>query len=188
MIHINEKDPVVQSYRAALGELQGLRNELGRVSNEIDTKTQKLVARRQRSQAERLVDEGQAMLSSGVVHESSGLMGEIHELEHRREVIETAIEMQCQIVDRVRGPYSLLLNESQRARHREIVSRIAKGVREVATGFDDEIRLFDELTQAEAAVMLRPMRVNIIGSLRDQNSVATFFIRELKQHFPEINL
>jgi cell division septum initiation protein DivIVA len=188
MINVNEKDPVVQNYRAALAELQKLQGELGRVSEDIDAKTQKLVSLRQRSQAERLADEAEAMLSSGVINESSGLIEEINRLEHRRDVLETAIELQGHVVDRVRGPYSLMVNESQRARHKEIVSRIATGMRQVAAGFDDEIRLFDELAQAEAAVMLRPMRVNTIGSLRDQNSIATFFIRELKEYFPEIKL
>jgi hypothetical protein len=177
---------VVINYRAALAELQELQNQLGTVSNDIDSKTQKLVSLRQRSQAERLQDEAQAMLSSGFINESSGLIEELNHLEHRRQVIETAIEMQRQVVDRVKGPYSLSLNETQRARHSEIVSRIAKGVLELAHAFDDEIRLYDDLMQAGASPMFRPMRVNAVGSLSNQNSVATVFIRELKEYFPEI--
>lgn len=186
MINIDEKDPIVRNYRAALAELQEFQDELGRVSSNIDSKVQRLVSLRERSQSDRLEDEATAMLSSGVVSDSSGLVEEINELQHRREVVERAIEMQRQVVDRAKGPYSVMLNEAQRGRHKEIVASIAMGILEVARAFDDEIRLFDEIREAGAGVRLRPMRVNGIGSLRDKNSVATFFIRELKDYFPEI--
>jgi hypothetical protein len=186
MIKVDEKDPIVRNYRDALEELQKLQNELGRVSNEIDLKTQKLISLRHRSQTERLQDEASIMLSGGSFNESSGLLEEVTELQHRREVTEAAVEMQKQVVDRARGPFSIMLNESQRARHEAIVERLAKGVLELAQGFDDEIRLFDELTQAGAAPMFRPMRVSVIGSLCDQNSVASFFLREIREYFPEV--
>jgi hypothetical protein len=189
MINIDQTNPIVKNYRAAVSELQELQNQLGTVSNEIDSKTQKLVLLRHRPRSERLADEAQAMLSSGVIDESTGpMMEEINELKHRLEVTEAAVEMQKQLVDRTRGPFSAMVNEGLRSRHREIVSRIAKGVLEAAQGFDDEIRLFDEITQAGAAPMFRPMRVGAIGSLSNQNSVATFFIRELREYFPEIKV
>jgi hypothetical protein len=98
-------------------------------------------------------------------------------------VLEKAIQLQKQIVDKARGQYSLTLNAQAQEQHERNVLRLAKDLREVAVCFDAEDKLFEELRALDASVRLRPMRVNAVGSVRDYYSRDNMSLREIQELF-----
>ena len=111
---------------------------------------------------------------------------DIEVIEHRISVLDIAIYKQRIEVDKARGRFSLKVCEANRVRYVEIERRIAKAVQELASANESEMLFFRELQDAGChSIPFRSMRVNAIGLPSDDQSLATFHARELREYCPE---
>jgi hypothetical protein len=189
MIQVDETDPVVKKFSAESAKLSGLQRDYGAIGRRIEEKFEALAKIAQKSGQDQdvVTAAARAMLVGGDVLEvdRATLQKDLEDLEQRKQVIERAIQLQRGVVSRVRGPYSLRLNDQVQGRHEYLVLRTAQALRELAICFDQEASLFDELRTLDANVSLRPMRLSSIGSLRDDYSRPNMFLREIEEFFPQ---
>lgn len=82
--------------------------------------------------------------------------------------------------------YSLKLNTQAQEQHQLSVLRMAKALREFAVCVDAEDELFEEFPALDASVRLHPVRVNAVGSIRDNYSLPNMFLREIQEFFPAV--
>ena len=188
MIKIDDQDPAVKDFRALSAKLRELQIEQSNLGKQIDDKLQTL-ARMNQQAGHQITLAAQAMLSGDISLEAvnqANIEKELDSLRQRTPVVEKAIQLQRQIVDKARAQYSQKLNAQAQEQHDLNVLRIAKALREVAVCFDAENKLFEELRALDASVRLRPMRVNAVGSIHDSYSLPNLFLREIQEFFPAV--
>jgi hypothetical protein len=167
MIKIDETDPVVKNFTAESAKLQELQAEQSATGKQIDEKLAALVRINQQGagQGEDAVSlAAQALLAGEVLGaDRANLEKDLADLERKQQILQRAIELQRRIVDKARTAFSLTVNSQVQALHERLVLQIAKTLRELATQFDAEAELFDEITGLGAAVHFRPMRPSLLA-------------------------
>ena len=112
----------------------------------------------------------------------------LRKLQREADVISLALTKQQAITAELRGKFSRdVCDHSQNRRaYIEIEKRIATAVRELAIAGANEEEFFAELDRAGVTrIDYRPMRVKQIGTLRDDNSLASRCLKEFETYLPE---
>jgi len=108
-------------------------------------------------------------------------------LQREIQVLDAAVSQQSQLVDNaLRGKYSTVVCADNRSRYVEIEKRIARAVQELAAANESEVIFFRELQDVGCdSIAFRPMRINSVGLLSDNQSRAAFHAREVQEYCPE---
>lgn len=187
-IKVDEKHADVIALRREESKLQALRVERATHDTELARVTQLYLSRRKSNQQARLEAEADHLLHGTKANSNNPDedLKDIEVIEHRIAVLDIAIGKQRLEVDRLRGRVSLHLCEVNRARHVQIVRRIAQALKELSLANECEVEFFEELRDAGAtSISLRPMRIGQVGIASDTQGIAAFFQREVEQYVAE---
>jgi hypothetical protein len=189
-IIVNEKDPDVVAYRETVRKFQEI--EIRRVAKEaeLDAAVQKFLAARQEPKQSELEQEAEMLLSGIPSRIEAGkaeqLTKQVETLRHEVEVLIVATEKQREACDRARGKFSLAVCKANSLRYIAIEQRLAGAVQELGAANEAEEIFFDELVAAGvSSISFRPMRIQQVGTLRNEQSLATIHRREVKTYCPE---
>lgn len=183
MIPIDEKNADVAAFRQAEHKLADLRSELSKRQRELNDATDKYLAQ-QHANKSKLDVEAEGLLAIGETEQATPDES-IRELAHDVSIYERAVQIQCDVVDKLRTSFSTTVCATVQARYIAIEKRIAHAVQELAKANEAEVQFFDELREAGASPGFRPMRVDAIGTLTDSQSRASFHRREVETYCPE---
>lgn len=182
MILIDEKNVDVSAFRWGEKKLADLRTELSERQRELSAATERYL-QQQRANKSKLDCEAENLLGNNAEQVQSD---SIRELAHDVSIYERAVQMQSDVVNKLRNGFSTAVCNAQRKHYVETERRIAAAVQELALANEAEIEFFNELRALGVTPQFRPMRVNIIGTLSDSQSLATFHAREVAEHLPEV--
>jgi hypothetical protein len=179
-------DPLLIELQEAEKKLNDLNLRKSSLNHEIDARCERLLALDATTQSQdRLEMEAEAMLQGSAVS-GSAIRKDIEALRHEMEVVERAITIQAGLVDSARGRMSIALCELNRPGYIAIEKRIAAAVAELARANAEEISLFRQLLDAGCrSITFRPMRLGLVGTLDDGQSIASIHRREVAEFCPE---
>ena len=185
MKELGQNDPLTIELRASEkrhSELVGMRANLQR---QLDNQLENLRALRTKDERIEQLDYEATLLRVGSAPERA-VVKRVDELQHEIEVIDRAIQQQTAIVNQVRGQFSIALCHVNEAEYVGIEKEIAKAVQALAAANEVEANFFDDLRDAGcSSISFRPMRVSVIGTFRDENSLASRHEREMKEFCPK---
>ena len=186
MIKVDEKDLEVRTLRAEESKLQTLLSDRAAEETKLARTTQIYLSRKSNERARLEAEADELLRGTAMKANPDDHLKDIEVIEHRISVLDIAIDKQRMELDKVRGRFSLKVCEANRARYIEIEKRIAKAVQELASANESEVLFFRELQDAGCnSIPFRPMRVGVIGLQSDDQSVAAFHARELREYCPE---
>jgi len=187
MIKVDEKDPEVRALRAEESKLQTLLSDRAAEESELSRTTQIYLSRRKSNERARLEAEADELLRGTAMKANpDDDLKDIELIEHRISVLDIAIDKQRMELDKARSRFSLKVCEANRARYVEIEKRIAKALAELGSANESEVLFSRELQDAGCnSIPFRPMCVGVIGLPSDDQSVAAFHMRELREYCPE---
>ena len=185
MEKINERDPVLLALKAGEQKLDDVLQRLAVKQKELATATEKYLSRPKSLGRSKLESEADELLNGGQSKPSVNA-DDIEALQHDIEVAELAVEQQRQIVDGLRGQFSVKVCAANRDQYVEIEKRISRAVVELAAANEAEVLFINELRDAGCStIIFRPMRVDQVGLISDPNSRASHHRRELEEFCPE---
>jgi hypothetical protein len=183
MIRIDEKHQDVINLKKGEMKLNEFCARHAAKNTELERLTLKYLAARKLSRVGQLEAEGHELLVGSAKPDLTPY--DIERTQHDVEVLEAAIHEQRQVVDGLRGKYSLVLCEANRSQYLEIEKRISRAVQALANANEDEVKFFRELEDAGASIRFRPMRVVAVGVASDSESLANRHRREVEEFLPE---
>jgi len=186
-IKTDDKHPDVIALRTEEEKSQALQGDRAKEEEKLGQLTQLYMSRKQSNKQALLEAEADRLLGgTGTLPSADNDLKDIEAIEHKIAVLDIAISKQKAEVDKVRSRFSVHLCQINRAQYVEIERRIAKAVQELAAANEEEIRFFQALLDAGcSSISFRPMRINAIGIMADDQSVARFHEREVKEFCPE---
>jgi hypothetical protein len=185
MIKVDDKDPTTLALRAGEMTLQELSGDSAEKEKDLAAATQRYMARRNLGARSSLEVEAEARLGIKQAHPQI-TAEDLENIEHEISVLEIAIERQRQIVNGLRGRFSLKICAANRDRYVAIEKRIARAVVDLASANEAEILFFNELQDAGCStIVFRPMRIDQVGLISDPNSRASHHRREVNEFCPE---
>jgi hypothetical protein len=186
MITINEQEPCVIALRHAESKLRELATSRAAKEEKLSIATQSYMRVAQSRSRAKLDAEADELLRGQLISDKTAVQpADLERLDHEIAVLDVAMDRQKEIVDMARGKFSQAVCHANRARYVEIEKRIARAVQELALANQAEVDFIDELRDAGATPIFRPMRVNQIGIASDPQSLAAFHRKEVEQFLPE---
>jgi hypothetical protein len=176
-----------KAYAAAAGkfaDLEARSTSLEQRRSELSVGISRGAARRDvlTARAERLLQDDVVPLSSDA--EMIAMRRDLGAVEDELAVTRRAVELQRPIVDRERQRVSRAICERLRPRHREIVGAVAAALKDLSAALADERALREELISADVTFVpyLRPMPLESVGTLDDENSRASVWMKDAREH------
>jgi len=185
-IKVDEKNVHVVALRAGEGKLRDLIAKRQAKVEELSEATIRYNDNRRSQQRSVIELEAEALLKGEPI-KAGAAAEDLDKLQREIEVLNAAVSQQSHLVeDALRGKYSTVVHADNRNRYVEIEKRIARAVQELAAANEAEVLFFRELQDAGCnSIAFRPMRVGVIGLKSDDQSVAAFHARELREYCPE---
>jgi len=185
MKEINERDPVVLALRAGEQKLDDVIQRLAGKQKELATATEKYLSRPKSLGRSKLESEADELLN-GSQSKPGVNAADIESLQHDIDVAELAVEQQRQIVNGLRGQFSIKICTANRDEYVQIERRISRAVVELALANESEVLFINQLRDAGCStIIFRPMRVDQVGLISDPNSRASHHRREVEEFCPE---